>query len=324
VKAITFERYGSADVLELRDVDKPSPKDDELLIRVHAVAINDWDWQALQGIPLANRATFGLLRPRRRILGSDVAGRVEAVGKSVSRFKPGAEVFGDLSGRWGGFAEYVCAPETALAPKPAGMTFLEAAAIPQAGVLAVQGLIEEGRLGAAQRVLINGAGGGVGTLGVQIAKTYGAEVTGVDSASKLERMRALGFDHLVAYDREDVTKSGQRYDLILDVKTIRSPLDYLRVLAPGGAYVTMGGATGRLLQTVLMRPLVSAVAKKRVGLVIMKANKHLPYLTELFEAGKLRPVIDKVYPLAQTPEAMGYFGEAKQIGKVVISVQGQD
>jgi NADPH:quinone reductase-like Zn-dependent oxidoreductase len=321
MKAVTFHRYGKADALELREVEQPVPGDGEVLVKVRAVAINDWDWQSLQGIPFANRVTFGLRKPKKHILGSDIAGRVEAVGQHVTRFRPGDDVLGDLSGRWGGFAEYVSAPEDALTPKPAGMAFEEAAAIPQAGVLAVQGLIDHGRIQRGQKLLINGAGGGVGTLGVQIAKTRGAEVTGVDSGAKLEMLRSLGFDHVIDYEREDFTKSERRYDLILDVKTNRSPLAYLRVLAPGGAYVTVGGSTGRILQAVLLGPLISAFTTKRVKVVILKANKDLAFLADLFAAGGLRPVIDGHYTLAETPDAMRYFGEGKQKGKVVITVE---
>lgn len=322
MKAITFARYGTADALELREIDKPIPGDDEVLIRVHAVAINDWDWQALQGIPSANRLAFGLLKPRpgKQILGSDVAGRVEAVGDKATRFRPGDEVFGDLSGRWGGFAEYVCAREDALTLKPAGMTFEQAAAIPQAAALAMQGLIDQGHLQPEQRLLINGAGGGVGTFGIQIAKTYGVEATGVDSGEKLEMLRSLGFDHVIDYRQSDFTKSEQRYDLILDVKTDRPLSHYLRVLAPGGAYVTVGGAGRRILQALVLGSLISRLRKKKVRLVMLKTNKDLDYITELFETGRLKPVIDGHYTLEQTSEAIRYFGEGKHKGKVVITV----
>jgi NADPH:quinone reductase-like Zn-dependent oxidoreductase len=323
MRAITFARYGTAAELELREIDKPVPESDEVLIRVHAVAINDWDWGILRGTPFANRITFGLFRPKKHILGSDVAGRVEAVGRDVVRFRPGDEVFGDLSGRWGGFAEYVCARETALATKPAAMDWEQAAALPQAGVLAVQGLIEKGRIQPGQRLLINGAGGGVGTLALQIAKTFGAEVTGVDSLPKLDMLRSLGFDRVVDYMREDFTAGEQSYDLILDVKTNRSIFAYMRVLRPGGVYVTFGGSTGRLLQAVILGPLVSALTKKSVRLVILKPNRDLAYLAGLFEAGQLRPVVDGRYTLEETPEAMRYFGEGKHKGKVVINAAGE-
>src|SRR5512141_3402428 len=211
MRAVVFTRYGSSDVLELRGVLNPSPTDDEVLIRVHAASLNDWDYGALLGADLVNRLIFGLFSPKKQILGSDVAGRVEAVGRNVRKVKPGDDVFGDLSGRWGGFAEYVCAPETMLALKPPGMTFEQAAAIPQAGLLALQGLDMMGPIRPGQRLLVNGAGGGVGTFAIQIAKRYGAEVTGVDAPGKLDLLRSLGADHVVDYTREDFTRSGARY-----------------------------------------------------------------------------------------------------------------
>ncbi len=321
MKAVIFTRYGNADVLELREVAKPEPGADEVLVRVRAVAINDWDWQALQGSPFINRLMFGLRRPKKQILGSDVAGLVEAVGKNVKRFQPGDEVFGDLSGRWGGFAEYVCAPEEMLAPKPAGLSFEEAAAIPQAGVLAVQGLIGTGRLSQGQKLLVNGAGGGVGTFAVQIARLYAAETTGVDSAAKLAMLRSMGFDQVLDYAQEDFTKTGRQYDLILDVKTNRPVFDYLRALGPGGVYVTVGGSLPRLLEVMLLGPVVSMVSKKRLRVVALKPNKDLGYLTELVDAGKIRPVVDGRYTLDQTAEAMRYFGEGRQKGKVVLTVE---
>jgi len=323
VKAIVFTRYGTPDVLELREVDKPTPKDDEVLVRVHAVAINDWDWGILQGIPFLNRLTFGLRKPKKQILGSDIAGRIEAVGKNVERFQPGEEVFGDLSGHWGGFAEYVCAREKALALKPGGMTFEEAAAIPQAAQLAVQGLRDKGRIQQGQKLLINGAGGGVGTFAIQIAKLNGVEVTGVDSPGKLDMLRLLGFDHVLDYTQEDFTKNEQRYDLILDVKTNRSILDYLRVLSADGVYVTVGGSTARVTQALLLGPLISIVSKKRVRVVPLKPNKDLSYMTELFEAGKVKPVIDGRYKLSEVAEAMRYFGEGNHKGKIVVTVEDQ-
>jgi NADPH:quinone reductase-like Zn-dependent oxidoreductase len=323
MKAIVFTRYGTADVLELREVDKPVPRDDEVLVKVHAVSINDWDWGILQGIPFSNRLTFGLRRPKRQILGSDIAGRVEAVGKNAERFRPGDEVFGDLSGHWGGFAEYVCARETALALKPGGMTFEEAAAIPQAAQLAVQGLRDKGQIRQGQRLLINGAGGGVGTFAIRLAREHGVEVTGVDSSGKLDMLRSLGFDHVLDYMREDFTKSGQHYDLILDVKTNRSVFDYLRALSANGVYVTVGGSTARLLQALLLGPFISMVSKKRVRIVFLKPNKDLGYMAELFEAGRVKPVIDGRYRLSEAAEAMRYFGEANHKGKIVITVEDQ-
>jgi NADPH:quinone reductase-like Zn-dependent oxidoreductase len=232
-----------------------------VLVKVYAVSINDWDLGLMQG-DFINRMLNGLLKPKRKIFGSDIAGQVEAVGKNVTRFKAGDDVYGDLSGHWGGFAQYVCAQEKALALKPAGMSFIEAAAIPQAGMLAVQGLIDKGNIQHGQKLLINGAGGGVGTFAVQIAKLYGAETTGVDSAAKLDMMRSLGFDHVIDYTKEDFTKNGKQYDLILDAKTTRSMFDYARALSPDGIYVTVGGSIGRLMQSLVLGPWISRGQEK--------------------------------------------------------------
>jgi NADPH:quinone reductase-like Zn-dependent oxidoreductase len=324
MKAMVYTRYGPPDVLELTEVDKPIPKDDEVLIKVYAVSINDWDWGLLQGIPFINRLLFGLLKPKKRILGSDIAGRIEAVGKNVKLFQPGDEVFGDLSGDWGGFAEYVCARENALALKPTRMTFNEAAAIPQAAMLAVQGLRDAGQIQAGQKILINGAGGGVGTFAVQIAKLYGVEVTGVDSSGKLDMLRSIGFDQVIDYTKEDFTKKGQCYDLILDVKTNRSIFDYMRALSPNGIYVTVGGSTARLIQVLLLGPLISMISKKNIRLVGLKPNKDLAYMNELFEGGKIKPVIDGPYKLSEVPEALRYFGAGHHKGKVVVTLENNN
>ena len=324
MKAIVFKKYGSPDVLQLGEVEKPAPTADEVLIKVHAASVNDWDLGALQGTPFLNRLMFGLLKPkmRKQILGSDVAGRIEAIGKNVRRFRSGDEVFGDLSGRWGGFAEYVCAREDALALKPPGMTFEQAAAIPQAGLLALQGLRDAGGLRAGQRLLINGAGGGAGTFAIQIARSMGAEVTGVDSAAKLELLRSIGADHVIDYAREDFTRSGRAYDLILDVKATRSVFDCARALRPGGTYVALGGSMARLLPAVLFAPWIAMTKKKAIRILVLKVNKGLADLIELFEAGKLAPVIDGPYELSAVPEAFRRFGAGLHKGKVVIAISG--
>ena len=321
MKAIVYTKYGTPDVLELKEVDKPAPKDNEVLIKVHAAAINDWDWGLLQGKPFLNRLLYGLLKPKKKILGSDISGRIEAVGKNVKQFQPGDDVFGDLSGDWGGFAEYVCARENALALKPVGMTFVEAAAIPQAAMLAVQGLRDKGQIQAGQKLLINGAGGGVGTFALQIAKLYRADVTGVDSPGKLAMLRSMGFDRVIDYTREDFTKNGQRYDLILDVKTNRSPFAYARALCPDGIYVTVGGSMFRLLQVFVLGPWISLISKKSIRMVGLKPNKDLAYMNELFAAGKVKPVIDGPYKLEEVPEAFRLFGKGDHKGKVVIAVE---
>lgn len=325
MKAIVFTKYGSPDVLELAEVEKPTPADDEVLIRVHAVSLNDWDAGALGGTDFVNRLIFGLLKPKpkKRILGSDVAGRVEAVGKKVQRFQPGDDVFGDLSGRWGGFAEYVCAPENALELKSATMTFEQAAAIPQAGLLALQALRDKAKIQRGQKLLINGAGGGVGTFAIQIARTYDAEITAVDSAAKLDMLRSMGAKHVIDYAKQDFTRNGQRYDLILDVKTSRSVFDCARALNPNGTYVTVGGSIPRLLQSLVYGQWISMTTNKRMRILALKANRDLAYMKELFETGKVVPVIDGQYQLSEVPDAFRYFGEAQHQGKVVITVARQ-
>jgi NADPH:quinone reductase-like Zn-dependent oxidoreductase len=321
MKAIVYTKYGTPDVLELKEVDKPTLKDDEVLIKVHAVSINDWDWGLLQGIPFMNRLLSGLLKPKKKILGSDIAGRIEAVGKNVEQFQPGDEVYGDLSGHWGGFAEYVCAREKALALKPASMTFVEAAAIPQAAMLAIQGLRDKGQIQPGQKLLINGAGGGVGTFAVQIAKLYDVEVTGVDSSGKLDMLRSMGFDQVIDYTQEDFTKKEQCYDLILDVKTNRSIFDYMRALSPNGIYVSVGGSMARIFQALFLGPWISMFCKKKIRIVGLKPNKDLAYMNELFEAGKVKPVIDGPYKLSDVPEALRFFGKGSHKGKIVISME---
>ena len=268
-----------------------------------------------------NRLMFGLLNPKKQILGSDIAGRIEAVGKNVLQFRPGDEVFGDLSGNWGGFAEYVCARENALTLKAPAMTFVEAAAIPQAAMLALQGLRKLGRIEPGQKLLINGAGGGVGTFAIQIAKLYGVEVTGVDSPEKLDLLRSMGAKHVIDYTQQDFTKNGQCYDLILDVKTNRSILDCARALSPNGTYVTVGGSMARLFQALLFIPWISMTTNKNIRILVLKPNKGLAHMKELFEAGKVVPVIDGPYKLSEVPEAFRLFGEGCHKGKVVITVE---
>lgn len=326
MKAMVFTRYGSPDVLELREVEKPTPTDGEVLIRVHAASLNDWDYGALLGTDFVNRILFGLSKPRRdrQILGSDVAGRVEAVGRNVTRFQRGDEVFGDLSGTWGGFAEYVCARENALERKPPGMTFEQAAAVPQAFLLALQALRDKARIRPGQTLLVNGAGGGVGTFAIQIARAHGLEVTGVDSAEKFDLMRSLGADHVLDYRREDFTASGQRYDRILDVKTSRSVLDCARALKPDGVYVTVGGSMPRLFQALLLLPWIRLTTKKSVRVLALKPNRGLTDINELFESGKVVPVIDGPYGLGEVPAAFRHFGEGRHKGKVVITLELPD
>ena len=260
MKAIVYTRYGPPDVLQLQEVEKPAPKDNEVLVKVHAASVNSWDRDLLSGTPFINRLLFfGVLKPKTKILGCDIAGRVEAVGRNVKQFQPGDEVFGDISGcGFGGFAEYVCAHENSLAMKSASMTFGEAAAVPQTAVLALQGLRDKGQIQKGQKVLINGAGGGSGTFAVQIAKSFGAEVTGVDSTGKLDMLRSIGADQVIDYTQEDFTNNGQVYDLILDVVTYRSIFDYKRALSPKGIYVMLGGGSwARVFQNMFLGPYIS-------------------------------------------------------------------
>lgn len=320
MKAIVYHQYGSPDVLKLEEVKRPSPKDEEVLIKVKATSINSWDWDLVLGKPYAYRLLFGLFKPRYNIIGSDVAGIVEAVGKNVTYFKPGDEVFGDISGTgFGAFAEYVCTHESKLAFKPATLSFEEAAAIPQAGVLALQGLRSNGGIEAGQQLLINGAGGGVGTFAIQMTKLKGAEITAVDKGEKLDFLRSLGADHVIDFLKEDYTKNGKQYDMVLDVIAKRSIADYKRCLKPGGNFVVVGGSVSTLLKIGLIAPW--AVKSRKMGLLMHTPNRaDLEILAAMFEKGELKPIIDKVYSLDQASEAMRYFGEGSFIGKVVLTV----
>ena len=321
MKAVVLEEYGSPDFLELKEVKKPVPKDNEVLIKVHAASINDWDWGILRGVPFMNRLSCGLFKPKKvKILGSDVAGQVEAVGKNVTRFQPGDKVFGDVSARgWGGFAEYDCAPENRLILKPVSMTFKQAAAISQGAVIALQGL-RKGNIQPGQKVLINGAGGGAGSFAIQIAKAFGTRVTAVDNSEKLEMMSSIGADHVVDYKQEDFTKSGLRYDLILDLMGYHSLFDYRRALTPRGRYVMVGGSSTLVSSVLFLGTLLSLFGGKKMGLLILKQNKDMADLIALFESGKFEPIIDKCYPLSETAKAFRYFGEGHTRGKVIITV----
>jgi NADPH:quinone reductase-like Zn-dependent oxidoreductase len=321
MKAAIYTEYGPPDVLQVREVDKPVPKDTEVLIRVHAASINDWDWALLTG-DVVNRMLNGFFKPKKmNILGCDIAGRVEAVGKAVTDFKPGDDVYGDLTGRFGGFAEYVCAEQDQVARMASGMSFEQAAAIPQAGMLALQGLFDIQPIKDGQKILINGAGGGVGTLGIQFARQFNVEVTGVDNTGKLDLMRRIGFDHVIDYTREDFTRSGRQYDLIVDAKTNRSPFAYLPALKPNGVYATVGGHVPRLLQVALLGKPIQWLTGKQTRVVGLHANRDLAYINELFEAGKLTPVIDGSYTLNQLADAFRIFGRGgEHQGKLVITI----
>ena len=320
MKAIVYEKYGSPDVLELKEVEKPIPKDNEVLIKIHSASINDWDFGLLIGTTFVNRLLFGLMKPKYKILGSDIAGRIKEVGKNVKQFKIDDEVFGDLSGHWGGFAEYVCANEKSLALKPINMTFDEAAAIPQAALLALQGFNDKGQIQSGQKVLINGAGGGAGTFAIQIAKYYGAEVTGVDSSSKLDIMHSIGADHVIDYTKEDFTKNRKQYDFILDNAAYHSIFDCKQALNHNGIYVMVGGSTSQILQIMLLGPLISITGNKKMSILVHKPNKGLAFLKELFEKGKVKPIINRCYPLNEVAKALRYFGKGYAKGKIVITI----
>ena len=320
---MVYHKYGSPDVLKLEEIEKPIPGDNEVLVKVFAASVNDWDWGLLRGTPFANRVISGLFKPQKiKILGSDIAGRIEEVGRNVTRFQPGDEVFGDLSGSgFGGFAEYVSANEKALVLKPAKSTFAEAAAIPQAALLALQGLRYKEQILPGQEVLINGAGGGAGTFAIQIAKSLGAAVTGVDSPEKLDTMRSIGADCVIDYTREDFTQSGRRYDKIVDFAAHHSIFDYKRALSPGGIYVMVGGSTVLILQVMFLGPLISMIGSKKMGILLHKPNKDMTIMKELIEAGKVRPIVDKRFQLSEVPVALQYFGKGHARGKVIVTLQ---
>jgi NADPH:quinone reductase-like Zn-dependent oxidoreductase len=321
MKAIVYQEYGSPGVLKLEEVEKPAPKDNEVLIKVHAVSVNRSDWEGLRGKPLYARMG-GLRKPGHPILGSDIAGRVEIAGRNIKQFQTGDEVFGEVPGYHGGFAEYVCASEKTLARKPAGLTFEEVAAIPQAGVIALQGIRDKGQVQPGQKVLINGAGGGAGSFAVQLAKLDGAEVTGVDNTGKLDFMRSIGADHVIDYTREDFTKNGKQYDLILDVIAHRSVFAYKRALQPNGSCFVVGGSIPTFFQILLLGPRIRRTTGKNLRVLMVQPNrKDLLTITGLCETGKVVPIIDRRYPLSEVPEALRYLGEGRAKGKVVITVQ---
>ena len=328
MKAIVYQKYGSPDVLELKEVQKPTPKDNEVLVKVHAASVNPLDWHFLRGEPFLARLKTGLLKPKNKILGADIAGRVEAVGRNVKQFQPGDEIFGDMyECGLGAFAEYVCDSEDALALKPANMTFEQAAAVPAAAVTALQGLRDKGQIQPGQRVLINGASGGVGTFAVQIAKSFGAEVTAVCSTRNLDMVRSIGADHVIDYTQEDFTQNGQRYDLIIDAVGNRSVSDLKRALNPEGICVIIGYSSPVLFfQHMFKGPWISMTGSKKIGLMgEAKPNKKdLVFLKELLEAGKVVPVIDRRYPLTEVAEALRYLEEGHARGKVVITTTHND
>jgi NADPH:quinone reductase-like Zn-dependent oxidoreductase len=332
MKAIVYTKYGTPDVLQLKDVEKPAltpalaggaRNENEVLVKVQATSVNAADWHLLTADIFLVRLNMGLLKPKNTILGCDIAGQVEAVGRDVKQFKPGDAVFGDVFGHhFGGFAEYVTAAESDLALKPDNLSFEEAAAVPLAAKTALQGLRDLGHIQPGQKVLINGASGGVGTFAVQIAKYFGAEVTAVCSTRNVDMARTLGADHVIDYTKEDFTKNGQRYDLILAVNGYHPISDYKRALSLKGNYVMTGGSIAQLFEVMLQGPGMSKKDGQQLQALTLKPNpKDLPLLKQLLETGKVAPVIDKRYSLCDVPDALRYFGEGHAKGKVVITVE---
>jgi 2-desacetyl-2-hydroxyethyl bacteriochlorophyllide A dehydrogenase len=323
MKAIVYTQYGPPDVLQLKEVPQPIPKDNEVLIKVHAAALNAADLHLLRADPWVARFYSGLFKPTKYpILGADVAGVVEAVGKSVTQFKAGDEVFADVfKAGFGALAEYVCAHEQAFVLKPVNLSFEEAAAVPLAALTALHGLRDVGKLKPGEKVLVNGSSGGVGTFTVQVAKYFGAEVTAVCSTRNVEQSRALGADHVIDYTKEDFTKSGQRYDLIFAANGFHPLSAYKQALNPGGRYVMAGGTNAQMSQAIFYGPLLSMFGSRKMGMVSSKPNqKDLTFMKELIEAGKVKPVIARRYPLAETVEAFRYLDEGHAQGKIVITM----
>ncbi|MFC1922269.1 NAD(P)-dependent alcohol dehydrogenase [Chloroflexota bacterium] len=317
MKAIVYTKYGPPDVLQLKEVAKPTPQENEVLVKVLAASVNYSDWVYVRGKPIVARLMgSGLLKPKNMLLGADIAGKVEVVGSNLKQFKPGDEIYADLSVcGWGGFAEYIAVPEHAIALKPDNLTFEKAAAVPQAAIVALQGLRDEGQIQPGKKVLINGASGGIGTFAVQIAKFFGAEVTGVCSSKNFDLVCSIGADNVIDYTQEDYTQNGQCYDLILDIKAYRSISDNERALSSTGIYVLAGGSVVRIIQTSM------AGNERIVNFQVRPNQKDLDFMTELIEAGKVVPVIDRRYPLREIAEAVRYYGEGHARGKVVITVE---
>ena len=324
MKAIQYPKYGSPDVLQLQEVEKPTPKDHQVLVKVFAASVNALDWRpfTMPSIPL-RLMSGGLSKPKDPSVGVDVAGTVEAVGKEVTEFQPGDEVFGVAPGS---FAEYVANGASKFAHKPANVSFEEAAAVPVAAFTALQGLRDKGHIQARQKVLIDGASGGVGTFAVQIAKAFGAEVTAVCSTRNLDMVRSIGADHVIDYTREDFTKNEQRYDLILAVNGYHPILGYRRALNPDGICIVAGGAMSQIIQAVLLGPLLSRIGSRKISFmgIATTPKEDLLFLKELLESGKVVSIIDKSYPLSETAEAIRYLIEEHGRGKVIISVESHD
>ena len=319
MKAIVQRGYGGPEVLRLEEVEKPVPATDEVLVKIHAIGVNDWDLGLMQGTPYLMRLYIGLFRNKIPTPGVEIAGVVETVGEEVTRFAAGKKVYSDLSyGKFRGYAEYVCVKETELFHMPTNLSFAQSVAVPHAGLLALQSLKDIAGLREGQSLLINGAGGGVGTIGLQYAKLFRCRVTGVDSEKKQEYMHLLSFDHVISYETEDFANSGRQYDVILDARSTRSPLACIKALNAGGTYVTVGGDSWRIIQCVLLKKWIAWRYNKRVETLALKPNRGLDYLTGLVESGKVIAAIDKRYGLEQTIEAIQRFKDAKHCGKIVV------
>lgn len=322
MQAVVCTKYGNSDVLLLKEVHKPVPKDEEVLVKIHASSVNYGNLVLLKGEPYLARLAFGLFKPKYSIPGGDIAGVVESVGIGVTQFQPGDEVFGDLSAYgWGGFAEYVCVREDALALKPKNLSFEEAAAVPMAGVTALQALRKKGKIQPGQKVLIYGASGGVGTFAVQIAKSLGANVTGVCSTRNVDILLSIGADHVIDYQKENFSQTQEKYDLILGVNGSQPLSAYKRVLNPNGIFLHVGGSGEQLFQTMVQGPWTSIIGDKKIGNILQRANqKDLNFVKELLEADSVKPVIDRKYHLSEIAEAFNYFSEGHAQGKVVITI----
>lgn len=322
MQAVVCTKYGNSDVLSLKEVDKPVPKNKEVLVKIHASSVNYGNLVLLKGEPYLARLAFGLFKPKYSIPGGDIAGEVESIGNGVKQFQPGDEVFGDLSAYgWGGFAEYVCVREDALAFKPKNVSFEEAAAVPMAGVTALQALRNKGNIQPGQKVLIYGASGGVGTFAVQIAKSLGAEVTGVCSTRNVDILLSIGAEHVIDYQKENFTLSQEKYDLILGVNGSQPLSVYKKALNPNGIFLHVGGSGEQLFQTMIQGPWTSILGSKKIGSILQRANqKDLIYVKELLETGSVKPVIDRKYKLSEIADAFNYFSEGHAQGKVVITV----
>ncbi len=320
MKAIIQTSYGSPEALQIKDIEKPSPGKNEVLIKVMATTINDFDWSLITGKPHLYRLLFGLFKPKKPTPGIELAGIVEALGAEVKNLHIGDRVYADISeAGWGSFAEYISVNESTLSLIPEHMSFAEAASIPHAAMLAYQGLVDVANIRKNQKVLVNGAGGGMGSFAVQIAKLYNAEVTGVDSRRKFDMMRSIGYDHLIDYRQTDFTETGDKYDLIIDAKSTRGPATYARALKPNGNYVTVGGHLNRLIQLAI----ASKTTRKNMHVLALKPNKDLNKISEMYAKGQLKTQIDGPYDFDEIPRLISYFGKGEHLGKIVITVNNE-